>query len=112
MRGRLCHKGCIVRLTVAASQQGSHNLCELVCHKVIALMIAERKRNVAMEKSQACDGHRQDGTIAKANSPHHLLPLYPLKSLTNIQWWKEAEYYETLHIRDLSGNLFRLVPPS
>ena len=56
VRDRLGDKGCIVRLTVAAIQQGSDNLCEQVCHKVIALMIAERKRKVAMEKSQACDG--------------------------------------------------------
>ena len=38
VRGRLGHNGCIVRLTGADSQQGSHNLCELA----IALMIAER----------------------------------------------------------------------
>ena len=42
VRGRLGHNGCIVRLTGANSQQGSRNLCELGCHKAIALMIAER----------------------------------------------------------------------
>ena len=41
VRGRLGHNGCIVRLTGADSQHGSHNLCELACHKVSALMVAE-----------------------------------------------------------------------
>ena len=64
MRGRLGHNGCIVRLTGADSQQGSHNLCELACHKAIALMIAERKRKVAMEMPQACDGPTPAGALA------------------------------------------------